>query len=373
MLGYLIIGLLASAATGQWTELAEEVREVTATNGRVYTCKYKLKVKGNLSVSKKSWIRCQPDQRVKGVKATETFIVGDNQVEVTHNVKKGADTIVSVDISAAPVVTAPPPITGPSNLTCQCKPQTFPAVVEVTGRGLDKGGSYGSSNTALSQALSSLIGTFIIALITGFLAAAVGGAVAGRNIDPVDETELERSAIVKSIESNRQLFENILGGGSNNMNEVLVEQMMNQLLSNPELMNSLITAAIESGAVEQAIQSAIQNGVVENTIQSVINSGIIEEQLVEMANSGLFDEISKAFEDMLNDVDLTGSMGELMEENSLLIEEMVAGAIQEMVAEATNNPDMQLMEQLLGSLENAEFGLQCSCNPAEIEEVVVVG
>ena len=108
MLRYVILGLvISSTATAQWTELAEETREVTASNGKVYECRYRLEVQGDLEVNEKSWIRCKPDKRIKGVTATETFTIGDKQVELTHKVKKGSDDIVSMEIAPVPTTPAP--------------------------------------------------------------------------------------------------------------------------------------------------------------------------------------------------------------------------------------------------------------------------
>merc|ERR1711860_406160 len=361
MLRYVILGLvISSTATAQWTELAEETREVTASNGKVYECRYRLEVQGDLEVNEKSWIRCKPDKRIKGVTATETFTIGDKQVELTHKVKKGSDDIVSMEI--APVPTTPAPTVGASNMTCQCKPRSitmYPlAKIESS---IAKGGNYGASSTsstALTDALTTLIGTFITSLLAGFLGAAVAGAI-GRSVDPdmLAESELDRSAIIKSIETS-------------SLNDILMEQMMNQLLNDPELMNSIINSAIESGAIEQAVQSAIDNGVVENTIQSVIDSGVIEQQLAEMSESGIIEQqfndflASNEFEEALNGLDIEEGLSQLMEENSLMIEEMVAETIEEIMAEQMNNPDFEMMEQLLGNIDNAELGMECSCTPA---------
>merc|ERR1712200_112849 len=196
MLRYVILGLvISSTATAQWTELAEETREVTASNGKVYECRYRLEVQGDLEVNEKSWIRCKPDKRIKGVTATETFTIGNKQVELTHKVKKGSDDIVSMEI--APVPTTPAPTVVASNMTCQCKPRS------ITMYPLAKI----ESSTALTDALTTLIGTFITSLLAGFLGAAVAGAI-GRSVDPdmLAESELDRSAIIKSIETSRQLF-----------------------------------------------------------------------------------------------------------------------------------------------------------------------
>merc|ERR1711915_188570 len=356
MLRYVILGLvISSTATAQWTELAEETREVTASNGKVYECRYRLEVQGDLEVNEKSWIRCKPDKRIKGVTATETFTIGDKQVELTHKVKKGSDDIVSMEI--APVPTTPAPTVGASNMTRQGKPRSitmYPlAKIESS---IAKGGNYGASSTsstALTDALTTLIGTFITSLLAGFLGAAVAGAI-GRSVDPdmLAESELDRSAIIKSIETSRQLFGGLTGGSTSGLNDILMEQMMNQLLNDPELMNSIINSAIESGAIEQAVQSAIDNGVVENTIQSVIDSGV---------NDFL---ASNEFEEALNGLDIEEGLSQLMEENSLMIEEMVAETIEEIMAEQMNNPDFEMMEQLLGNIENAELGMECSCTPA---------
>jgi len=374
MLRYVILGLvISSTATAQWTELAEETREVTASNGKVYECRYRLEVQGDLEVNEKSWIRCKPDKRIKGVTATETFTIGDKQVELTHKVKKGSDDIVSMEI--APVPTTPAPTVGASNMTCQCKPRSitmYPlAKIESS---IAKGGNYGASSTsstALTDALTTLIGTFITSLLAGFLGAAVAGAI-GRSVDPdmLAESELDRSAIIKSIETSRQLFGGLTGGSTSGLNDILMEQMMNQLLNDPELMNSIINSAIESGAIEQAVQSAIDNGVVENTIQSVIDSGVIEQQLAEMSESGIIEQqfndflASNEFEEALNGLDIEEGLSQLMEENSLMIEEMVAETIEEIMAEQMNNPDFEMMEQLLGNIDNAELGMECSCTPA---------
>merc|ERR1712142_1201867 len=360
MLRYVILGLvISSTATAQWTELAEETREVTASNGKVYECRYRLEVQGDLEVNEKSWIRCKPDKKIKGVTATETFTIGDKQVELTHKVKKGSDDIVSMDI--APVPTTAAPTVGASNMTCQCKPRsiTMYPMAKI------------DSSTALTDALTSLIGTFITALLAGFLGAAVAGAI-GRSVDPdmLAESELERSAIIKSIETSRQLFGGLTGGSTSSLNDMLMEQMMNQLLNDPELMNSIINSAIESGAIEQAVQSAIDNGVVENTIQSVIDSGVIEQQLAEMSESGIIEQqfndflASNEFEEALNGLDIEEGLSQLIEENSLMIEEMVAETIEEIMAEQMNNPDFEMMEQLLGNIDNAELGMECSCTPA---------
>merc|ERR1712179_570290 len=294
----------------------------------------------------------------KGVTATETFTIGDKQVELTHKVKKGSDDIVSMEI--APVPTTPAPTVGASNMTCQCKPRSitmYPlAKIESS---IAKGGNYGASST------------FSTSLLAGFLGAAVAGAI-GRSVDPdmLAESELDRSAIIKSIETSRQLFGGLTGGSTSGLNDILMEQMMNQLLNDPELMNSIINSAIESGAIEQAVQSAIDNGVVENTIQSVIDSGVIEQQLAEMSESGIIEQqfndflASNEFEEALNGLDIEEGLSQLMEENSLMIEEMVAETIEEIMAEQMNNPDFEMMEQLLGNIDNAELGMECSCTPA---------
>jgi len=354
------------------------VRKIVAEDGVSYTCSYKLQVKGDLLVNKKSNIRCKPDKRTKS-KHTETFIIGDKQVVLYHNVKKGLDNIVSYKVTdyVAPT-TLPPPSENTGNMTCQCKPKAMGMQEVAAGRQLSTkyGSNRGSSASPqrLTSALTSLVGTFLIALITGFLASATANAV-GRSVD-VDmlaERDEEQAKIFQSLETNRQLFggglESLLGGGgsTSSLNEAMMEQMMNSLLSNPELMNSVINSAIESGAIEQAVMSAIENGVIENTLQSVIESGVIEQQLYEMANSVEIEAqinqflesnvLEESMNNMMNNIDIESNINNMMEENSLMIE----AAVQAMIEEQMNNIDPQMFEEMLGNLQNLELELQCSC------------
>merc|ERR1711915_668986 len=171
-----------------------------------------------------------------------------------------------------------------------------------------KGGNYGASSTsstALTDALTTLIGTFITSLLAGFLGAAVAGAI-GRSVDPamLAESELDRSAIIKSIETSRQLFGGLTGGSTSGLNDILMEQQFNDFLASNE------------------------------------------------------------FEEALNGLDIEEGLSQLMEENSLMIEEMVAETVEEIMAEQMNNPDFEMMEQLLGNIDNTELGMECSCTPA---------
>jgi len=123
---------LAAPAFAQWKTFTE-TRTVTAKN-KPFACKYQVRYKGALTVdARKSKVTCKPDSKGKFGTVSETFVIGENSVEVVHDVKKGKDTIKNINIAK---LTTPAPTT----TTTTASPIPTPS---PTGTGGGNGGGTG--------------------------------------------------------------------------------------------------------------------------------------------------------------------------------------------------------------------------------------
>merc|ERR1712025_942502 len=129
--------ILVAPSQAQW-KVFKASRTVTAKN-KQFVCAYQLKYKGSLTVdTKKSRVTCKPDSKGKYGTVSETFVIGDKNVEVTHDVKKGKDTVKGIKISQ---ITAAAPVT-----TTTASPVPSPSPTGGTGGGTGgTGGGTGGS------------------------------------------------------------------------------------------------------------------------------------------------------------------------------------------------------------------------------------
>merc|ERR1711872_343928 len=109
--------ILVAPSQAQW-KVFKASRTVTAKN-KQFVCAYQLKYKGSLTVdTRKSRVTCKPDSKGKYGTVSETFVISDKNVEVTHDVKKGKDTVKEIKISqittSAPTTTTTSPVPSPS-------------------------------------------------------------------------------------------------------------------------------------------------------------------------------------------------------------------------------------------------------------------
>merc|ERR1712025_121886 len=325
--------ILVAPSQAQW-KVFKASRTVTAKN-KQFVCAYQLKYKGSLTVdTRKSRVTCKPDSKGKYGTVSETFVIGDKNVEVTHDVKKGKDTVKGIKISeittAAPVTTTASPVPSPSptgtgsgtgggtggtgggtggtggsttgeEMSCSCKLPILDGS-SASGRKLNNAVSrvverkkrstrdtrghnhYPSNSYSSGSALGNLVQVVILASLAAL--AAYGkltlaqnlGTLLGRSLDNDMQEQEEAQMRILSILS--QASDRQLGGLLGGLGGLLgggggVE------VPNP---NEQIEGLVEQ-AIQEQINQFLTGGGMENFLTNILESEDMGQMLGEMVNN----------------------------------------------------------------------------------------
>jgi len=171
------------------------------TPARTFQCIYKIAYDADpLAIHQAdSRVTCNPNKKGGPTTTTEVYIPDiDRTVNVTHRIKRGADTIQTMELQPLPPTEAPPP-EGSMSLSCQCRlPLSFPDGSFASSRMLvrDGRGNSGVSNSSGLSSLLPLIASFVISFFLGQSLAGLLGVnpVLGRSLnqeESLSERQLE--------------------------------------------------------------------------------------------------------------------------------------------------------------------------------------
>jgi len=246
------------------------------TPGRTFTCKYGITYEGSQLQMDKSWANCFPRKNAVDV-TVEIYVPElDRVVSITHQIKKGKDPIISMEI----IEPTQPPSAAAGSMSCQCRiPFSFPDGSFATSRMLVKGDSSISSTRSaggLSRLLPSIGSSFISAFLGQALAASVDRAIMPK-------------------ESNRQLLTGLMGGtgGSNDLVNSLVQQMVEQQVND----------FLSNGGAEEALSNLVSSGQLQEAVVGLVESGQLQDSLTQLVDSEAIQEaVSAAAQEALASV-----------------------------------------------------------------------
>jgi len=355
----ILLGIL-STVTAKWTTM-KETRTVE-TNGKTFKCVYNLKYKGALVINKKSPIFCSPDLKTKFTN-TEYFEINGKAVVITHNIKKKMDNIVEVKVSELtttpePTTTTNKPSPGGGAMSCKCKMPMSPMEGMASGRAIGEvltRHNNGGVSKPTGEGIFPLLLVFFVSLLAGFLGAALLGLLtppASRDLTSVQKIDIKHASILRNLEESERQF----GGFENN----LAESVIQAIGQNPELMQNLVNAAIESGALENAAQQAAESGAIAEAMMAFIESGAIEEAIEEVMASG---EIENALVEAFSGFNLEEMMNEMFTvENGIIMEEAFIAWFQDLI----NDIDPEVIEELMITVGETEVEMDCMCEPGRV-------
>lgn len=220
--------------------------------------------------------------------------------------------------------------------------------------------------TSLIPVLLIAFVSVIIGILKGMLLSSAPLAT-GRSL--VDAKEMEQARILSKL-LDRQGLEGILGGilgganggggdnggllgallggagggGANGGFEeaimsTIIQNMIDQILANPESLQEMITLAVNSGVAEQVITNLIESGDIATLVQSLVDSGAGPDIIGNLGN-GLLQELLNNNElGDLNIDDLTQMLEEALGGMGGGVENILAGV----------------------DVQNMELNMQCSC------------
>merc|ERR1712128_79576 len=375
---------LAAPAFAQWKTFTE-TRTVTGKN-KPFACKYQVRYKGALTVdARKSKVTCKPDSKGKFGTVSETFVIGENSVEVVHDVKKGKDTIKNLNIAklttpapttitttASPIPTPSPTGTGGGTggttgtggeeMSCSCKLPLLDNSSE-SGRRLNKvasrvverkkrstkdlpvetrgnGHNHPSNSYSSGNALGDLVQVIVLASLAAL--AAYGkvtllqnlSGLLGRSLNTdLEEQEAAQTRMLSVLTNNfdRQGLGGLLGG----LGEILGGA--GGAVPNP-------SEQIE-GLVEQAIQEQINEfltgGGVQSWLASLLESEDMGQMIGEMVNT-LSTQLGTDLGEMVSILDEAMAGTDMAEVLSSLMGEMPEGQMESLL-EGVNLNTMEMM------------------------------
>merc|ERR1711970_449963 len=302
--------LLLVAVTGALAATYQETKEIVDKAGTSFTCTYKIVYSGDSVNKKKSGVNCVPNQNGKTHTSELEVAALGKTVSVTHKIKKGRDSITSIELLEPTAVTSAP--NNPEgSLQCRCRLPMASSPV-VMGRALNRGGYHGVSSG--SSGLSSLIPLILTFLVSALVGNALAGLVGGRSLDlgdSVAERELNQAKILAKL-GDRQLFGNLgsgglfgnvpapapspatggifgnlggaSGGGSNDFVNQLVMQMVQQQMED----------FINNGGAQEALTNMVESGQLEQTVQQMVDSGMLEQLVQQLRESGLLEQAAQS-------------------------------------------------------------------------------
>jgi len=127
----------------------------------------------------------------------------------------------------------------------------------------------------------------------------------------------------------------LLAGGNGGIQEAIMQAALNQILENPESLQGVISAAVESGMAEQAVTDMISGGQLEELAQNLLQNGQGQEMINNLMPEGGVEALQQNLQDSVNQ-----SIGDVLGG-------MEPGSLQ------------ALLEGV--DMENMEMKLQCKC------------
>jgi len=279
------------------------------------------------------------------------FNVGSKQISVSHWIKKKADTITAISVAAAPTAapSSPKPTGGTSPtasmngaMNCKCK---FP--MDFTMAPITAG------RRKRSAPLDRIFGGGNNLL---------GGSIMDMLMDEItNNPEVMSSLMTQMVESGamEEMMQEMVSSG-------MMEDMVKEMIASGAA-EQLIQELVASGAVEEAVQEAIDSGAHEQIVQQLIESGAIEQTLQEVVESGALEEALQEFmtngqlEEVLEGIDTEALLQEFMEENNgLFSEEEFEAYIQELLSDV----DPEMMKEIMAMFAEMELEMECNCEPS---------
>merc|ERR1712025_59640 len=285
------------------------------TPARTFQCIYKIAYDADpLAIHQAdSRVTCNPNKKGGPTTTTEVYIPDIvRTVNVTHRIKRGADTIQTMELQPLPPTEAPPS-EGSMSLSCQCRlPLSFPDGSFASSRMLvrDGRGNSGVSNSSGLSSLLPLIASFVISFFLGQSLAGLLGVnpVLGRSLNQEESVSERQLEVVRALQkvTSRQLLGNLFGGntGSTDLSSLLTGGLTGG--SSNDVMNTLVQQMVEqqindfinNGGAEDAINNLVSSGQLETMITNLIASGAIENSPTQMMESGALQEaLSGAMEE----------------------------------------------------------------------------
>merc|ERR1711970_1218468 len=375
--------LLLVAVTGALAATYQETKEIVDKAGTSFTCTYKIVYSGDSVNKKKSGVNCVPNQNGKTHTSELEVAALGKTVSVTHKIKKGRDSITSIELLEPTAVTSAP--NNPEgSLQCRCRLPMASSPV-VMGRALNRGGYHGVSSG--SSGLSSLIPLILTFLVSALVGNALAGLVGGRSLDlgdSVAERELNQAKILAKLDD-RQLFGNLgsggffgnlgnvpapapspatgglfgnlgsgglfgnlggaSGGGSNDFVNQLVMQMVQQQMED----------FINNGGAQEALTNMVESGQLEQPVQQMVDSGMLEQLVQQLRESGLLEQAAQSALESVSQ-----SISENMPTLPPTLENLggLNGGFEELFA---NMGDFNTGDFNLGDME---LEMSCDCDPA---------
>jgi len=293
------------------------------TPARTFKCIYKIAYDEDpLALNQAdSRVVCNPNKKGGPTTLTEVYIPDiDRTVNVTHRIKRGADTILSMELQPPPPTEAPPP---EGSMSCQCRlPLSIPDGSFASTRTLTRGGTSGLSSlkplvasflvsSFLGQALTRTLGVNRALLPESSFAEnrAEGSGI----VAPADTTDTDTATATDTeTGTQRNILEGILGGNtggltgdSNDVMNTLVQQMVEQQ----------VNEFINNGGAEEAINNMVSSGQLETMITSMIESGAIQDSVSQMMASGAIQQaISSSMEEAMASTGMNGGLTDFMDQ-----------------------------------------------------------